>query len=164
MLHLKSASLSDIPLIHALAAKTWANTYGEILSPEQLEWMFHRMYSHDSLRRQITEGQQFFIAYRNETPYGYISIEREGSHLFHFQKIYVIPEGQGKGIGAALVEKGIAYVRSIQPEPCRIELNVNRANKALHFYRKMGFEIDREGDFPIGNGYFMNDYIMKLEL
>ena len=45
-----------------------------------------------------------------------------------------------------------------------IELNVNRQNLALGFYRRMGMRIDREGDFDIGNGFYMNDYIMRLEL
>jgi hypothetical protein len=41
---------------------------------------------------------------------------------------------------------------------------VNRHNRAFHFYRHMGMSVDREGDFPIGNGFYMNDYIMKLEI
>jgi len=45
-----------------------------------------------------------------------------------------------------------------------MELNVNRNNKALHFYEHKGMKKLREGDFPIGNGYYMNDYIMGLEL
>lgn len=55
-------------------------------------------------------------------------------------------------------------VRSVCPEPCRMELNVNRHNRALHFYERMGMRKLREGDFPIGGGYWMNDYIMGLEI
>ena len=44
------------------------------------------------------------------------------------------------------------------------ELNVNRHNKALDFYKKMGMSIDRSGDFDIGGGFYMNDYIMRKEL
>ena len=56
------------------------------------------------------------------------------------------------------------YVRKQASLPCAIELNVNRQNPAVDFYLHMGMHIDRQGDFPIGNGYFMNDYIMKKEL
>lgn len=164
MLTFRTATLSDIPQIRQLAGRTWSDTYGEILSPDQLEWMFEWMYSHDSLRRQIEEGQCFFIAFEADIPYGYISVERQGSHLFHFQKIYVVPEAHGKGVGKALVEKGLDYIREVQPEPARVELNVNRRNKALGFYKRMGFEIVAEGDFSIGNGYYMNDYIMGRDV
>ena len=42
--------------------------------------------------------------------------------------------------------------------------NVNRNNKAVGFYEHMGMKKSREGDFPIGNGYYMNDYIMQLKI
>lgn len=45
-----------------------------------------------------------------------------------------------------------------------MELNVNRNNKALQFYEYMGMRKLRKGDFPIGNGYYMNDYIMGLDI
>ena len=51
-----------------------------------------------------------------------------------------------------------------QAPGARIELNVNRNNPALGFYEHIGMRKDREGDFPIGNGYYMNDYIMALDL
>jgi hypothetical protein len=46
----------------------------------------------------------------------------------------------------------------------RVELNVNRSNKAVSFYRHLGMTVLRQGDFHIGNGFYMNDYIMGLDL
>lgn len=48
--------------------------------------------------------------------------------------------------------------------PVSVELNVNRNNQAVGFYRHLGMEILRQGDFHIGNGFYMNDYIMGLNL
>ena len=45
-----------------------------------------------------------------------------------------------------------------------MELNVNRNNKALEFYKKMGMHIAESGDFNIGGGFYMNDYIMRKKL
>ena len=45
-----------------------------------------------------------------------------------------------------------------------IELNVNRFNKAIYFYQKNQFEIVEEVDIEIGNGYLMEDYVMKRNL
>ena len=46
----------------------------------------------------------------------------------------------------------------------RIELNVNRNNPSIGFYHHLGLRILRQGDFHIGNGFYMNDYIMGLEV
>ena len=44
-----------------------------------------------------------------------------------------------------------------------LDLNVNRYNKAKSFYEKMGFNVAYEEDIPIGK-YWMNDYVMRIEL
>ena len=45
------------------------------------------------------------------------------------------------------------------------EVTVNEQNpEAKGFYEHMGFSVARSGDFPIGNGYYMNDYIMAIKL
>ena len=45
-----------------------------------------------------------------------------------------------------------------------VELNVNRDNPAISFYKKLGFGIKREEDIDIGEGFFMNDYVLSLQL
>ena len=97
-------------------------------------------------------------------PCGYVSVQPEGEDLFHLQKIYVLPKFQRMRLGGELFRTAVEYIRSVHPAPCRMELNVNRENGALHFYEHMGMRKVREGDFAIGNGYYMNDYIMGMEL
>ena len=46
----------------------------------------------------------------------------------------------------------------------KLSLNVNRQNQAAHFYQKAGFSITATEDIDIGNGYYMNDYIMEKDL
>lgn len=53
---------------------------------------------------------------------------------------------------------------SIQSEIEGLLLNVNRFNKAVEFYKAIGFNILFEENIEIGNGYLMEDYVMKLEL
>jgi ribosomal protein S18 acetylase RimI-like enzyme len=45
-----------------------------------------------------------------------------------------------------------------------LQLQVNRHNKARSFYKKIGFAVMEEADFDIGNGYFMNDFVMEKRL
>lgn len=164
MIRSRKAGIDDIALIRDLAEKSFLLTYKEILSADQLDWMFDWMYSADSLRQQIEDGHVFFIAYDGDRPCGYVSVERQGEALFHLQKIYVLPDFQGKHVGQYLVRLVFDYVRSLYSGECTVELNVNRNNKAKFFYERMGFSVARSGDFPIGNGYYMNDYIMAIKL
>ena len=135
------------------------------LTPEQIEYMMHWMYDEASLRCQMTkEGHVYFIIHVEGEPAGYVSVRPEDAGVFHLEKIYVLPDFQGCHCGSALFRHAVAYVRRVCPEARAIELNVNRQNPALGFYRRMGMRIDREGDFDIGSEFYMNDYIMGLDI
>ena len=166
---IRSASLEDIPLIRDLASVIFPQTYREILSPEQTEYMMDWMYSAANLERQMKEQMhKYFIAEYGGIPCGYLSLSREGvadGHvLFHLQKIYVLPHCQGFHYGRQLFDAAVDYIRAVHPAPCTMELNVNRNNRAVTFYERMGMHKARSGDFPIGQGFYMNDYIMAMEV
>ena len=50
------------------------------------------------------------------------------------------------------------------PAKARIELNVNKFNSAVNFYKHLGMRILLEEDFPIGNGFYKTDYIMGRDV
>lgn len=165
MLEIKIATRNDIPVIQEIANRTWFDTYAGILSEEQLDYMFDMMYSSRSLDNQMEEGHTFYLASYGSKPSGYVSIEHDVDNVFHLQKLYVDPSFQGLGIGDRLIHTAFEHARrNSDGAECYVELNVNRNNKALEFYKKVGMEIDRQGDFPIGNGFYMCDYVMKIRL
>lgn len=161
----RKATTADCELIHSLAWQIFPETYKEILTKEQTDYMMEWMYSLDNIRKQMEEeGHVYLIACDGNEAVGYVSVQPQGEDLFHLQKIYVLPRYQGAHCGSFLFREAIKYIKEVHPAPCLMELNVNRHNKALHFYEHMGMRKLREGDFPIGNGYYMNDYIMGKEI
>jgi ribosomal protein S18 acetylase RimI-like enzyme len=165
MFSIKKAGNKDAQLIHDLASRVWGPTYGAILSPEQLNYMFDLMYAPESIVNQMTElGHQYFIVYDDETPSGYISIEKKEEDTYIFQKIYALPEKQGTGMGRFMFEEGVRYLKGIHAGPFKVMLYVNRENPAIGFYEHIGFRQIDTRDHHIGNGYYMNDYIMCMEV
>lgn len=158
------ATTDDCLLINRLASQIFPETYREILSQDQLEYMFEWMYSPENLHKQMKEGHVYFIAYAESEVCGYLSVQQENENLFHLQKIYVLSSFQGTHAGSFLFHEAVKYIKKVHPSPCKMELNVNRNNRAIQFYEHMGMKKMREGDFPIGNGYYMNDYIMGIEI
>ena len=145
MFTIRKATIDDRSLIHDLASRIWENTYGKILSKEQLDYMFDMMYAPDNILKQMEElHHQYFIILADDMPAGYLSIEKTGENTYNFQKIYSLPEMHGTGIGRFII--------------------VNRYNPAIGFYRHMGLREIGTRDHHIGNGYFMNDYIMSMEV
>ena len=164
------AGEEDIQLVRDMAEIVFRHTYKDILSEQQMEYMMEWMYSLPNLRRQLREGHVYHICHGEGGPCGYVSVQPEGIAedgvpVYHLQKIYVLPSEQGKGLGKFLFKTAVDYIRSQVPDlPFRIELNVNRNNKAVDFYKHLGMSILRQGDFHIGNGFYMNDYIMGMDI
>lgn len=164
------ASEADIMTIHDMAEVVFRHTYMDILSPEQMDYMMDWMYSPVNLKKQLEDGHVYFIAYRDSNPCAYVSVQpdgtgEDGKMLFHLQKIYVMPSEQGCGLGRKMFAHALAFASSAADgHPASVELNVNRNNPAVGFYRHLGLKILRQGDFYIGNGFYMNDYIMGIDL
>lgn len=164
MVVFKKADLNDSALIHTMASEVFPATYSELLTSDQMDYMMEWMYSLDSLRQQMEQGCVYYIAYREDEPCGYISVQYKGDRVFCLHKIYVLPLFQGFGIGKILFEKAILHIREQNLIPCTMELCVNRQNIAVQFYERLGMHIVQEKDSHIGQGYYMNDYIMAMDI
>ena len=164
MVTVKEAGPGDIPAIQELAQITWAAAYAPILPPEQMTYMLDLFYSNDSLRKQMDEGHRFIIAMDDDQPQGFASwsLKSGNTSVYRLHKIYIDPSQQGKGVGKYLLDFILSDIKSHNATD--LELNVNRFNRARQFYEKIGFVVTREEDIDIGNGYFMNDYVMNLRL
>ncbi|OQY92683.1 MAG: hypothetical protein B6D37_13690 [Sphingobacteriales bacterium UTBCD1] len=162
MLNIRIASATDIPLIRELTFKVWPQTYAAILSDEQIEYMLDMMYSESSLEKQMQDGARFVIAYDDQAPAGFASYQETEPGIFKLHKIYVLPSQQGKGTGKFIIDHITGKIKAQNAKA--LQLQVNRFNEAKEFYEKLGFTVLYEADFDIGNGYFMNDYVMEKRL
>lgn len=153
-----------IPAIVQMAEKTWRATYSEILSADQMDYMLKTIYGKEVLAKVIQNGSQKFLLLKDGNGLqGFVSFgaRPEDPDIFKIHKLYVLPANQGKGYGTILIEEVKKRLRL--NGITTLDLNVNRYNPAKEFYGKLGFEIVREEDVPIGP-YWMNDYVMRLRI
>ncbi len=154
----------DLIRVQEIAKLTWPDTFKEILSSNQIDYMLNWMYNVETLSQQNDEGHSFYILKNEGIDIGFIGIQNDypiiGETKLH--KIYVLPSAQGLGAGKLLMSKGEKLAK--ENKSTHLVLNVNRFNKATDFYLKLGFEISHEEDIDIGNGFLMEDYVMKKRL
>ncbi len=159
---IRKANYEDVPLIQHIAFSTWPVAYSAILQKEQLDYMLDLFYQKDALLQQMTDGHHFIVAEENKTVIGFASFNLIKPLTFKLQKLYVLPSVQNSGAGKLLLESVIERIKKNGAH--KLQLNVNRHNKAIGFYEKMGFTILQEDDINIGHNYYMNDYLMEMNL
>lgn len=157
------ATSEQLVIVQELAHKIWPTTYGKILSAEQLTFMLDKFYNIDFLKNLQKNGQHFLLLEENAVFLGFASYELnyENSNKTKVQKIYVLPQTQGKGLGKKLMD--FIKIIAVENNNNGLILNVNRFNNALGFYEKYGYKIKETIDIEIGNGYLMEDYVMEME-
>jgi GNAT superfamily N-acetyltransferase len=172
---IRPATLDDRAFIRSVSERTWPSTYGHIISQEQINFMLDWMYSDASLAEQFEKGHQFHIANLNGADIGFCSVSKEveksevalvdepknlKATAHKLNKLYVLPSAHGTGSGKSLLYKAIEVSKT--EGSSSLFLQVNKLNTAYTFYLKNGFVKEQEFKFDIGNGFYMDDYVMRL--
>ncbi len=152
----KIENLLELQVVQELAVNIWNDHYVSIIGQEQVNYMLGRFYLLDALEQQVASGDVFYLLFEGPQPLGFTSIKKEADGSWFLNKLYVETTEQRRGMGRFLLEELIQ-----NHEIKSMRLQVNRQNyKAINFYFKRGFVIERVADFDIGEGYFMNDFVM----
>lgn len=151
---IRPASASDVDELSALAHRIWREHYTPIIGRDQVEYMLGLWYGVDFLLKQVADKDRLFLVLEQmEKLKGYIQSSEQKGHTF-IHKLYIAPESQGQGMGSALL--------GALPKHLPIRLRVNRNNiDSIAFYKRHRFEIIAEDVLDIGEGYAMDDYIMR---
>jgi ribosomal protein S18 acetylase RimI-like enzyme len=159
---IRAAGFDDLPAISGLATEIWWDTYKGIISDEQIGFMLENLYSQESLRNRFSKGMVFLIAEDNTGTFGFAeySVTPE-EKIFKIHKLYIIPSEKGMGTGTKFLEHITALIKRQGGDT--LEVNVNRGNPAVNFYKKLGFEIFETVDIPYYQ-FVLNDYVMRKKI
>jgi len=152
---------AEILNIRELAVAIWHEYYPAIIGQQQVDYMLNKLYSEAALLEQMQAGQQFyFVRIENENA-GFLAISQTGEGHYFLNKFYILQSKRAKGLGLSVFQQALALYPNLQ----EMRLQVNRQNVvAINFYFKAGFVIEKSADFDIGDGYFMNDFVMVYKL
>ncbi len=155
----------ELHLVRQVADEVWPLTFREILSEEQIVYMMEMMYASEVMEREYAEGIRFNGVFDGERAVGYYiwGACKEEAGVAKLHKCYLLTEYQGKGIGSRMLTE--AKEQAAKAGFSILRLNVNRHNeKAMRAYFRNGFKAVEMVDKPIGNGFFMNDFVMEAML
>lgn len=163
-LEIRSAAPEDLESVRLLAERIWPGCYGTMLPPGQIRYMLDWMYAPHRLRSEWDRGVRYRLAFHGGKPVGYLAWEREpGTDSAFLNKLYLVPELQGRGHGQELIRW---TCREVSAEGIRVlELRVNRQNqRAIRAYDRAGFVVIQTLVTDIGAGFVMDDFLMRMEL
>lgn len=156
-------SRNEIDAVSALARVVWQATYPPLIPQAQIDAMLADRYAPERMREQLDDARHAWrVASEGGVPVGFAHAIL-GDSGCKLDKLYVHPDRQRRGIGAALMREIEAWARDHQAR--RLWLQVNRGNaQAVRAYEKYGFRIVESRVFDIGGGFVMDDHVMEKRL
>ncbi|MFP4638836.1 MAG: GNAT family N-acetyltransferase [Guyparkeria sp.] len=153
---------SQLPLVASLAESIWWKCYPPVIGAEQVHYMLGRGYGLPALRGQARAGARFRLLRAGGQPIGFLAWQAAEDEAF-LDKLYLEPEYHGLGLGRMMLAE--VAREAAATGLAAVSLRVNRGNgPAIRAYRRAGFEVIAEDVKPIGGGFVMDDYLMRLNL
>jgi diamine N-acetyltransferase len=167
---IRAISISDLAQLQKIGKTTFAETFTEHNTKEDLDKYLEESFSNETLTTELTNPHSsFYFAEIENNVVGYLKInfgasqtELKDNEALEIERIYVLQAFHGKKLGQALYEKAISIAK--EKKVYYLWLGVwEKNNKAIQFYKKNGFVQFDTHIFKLGNDE-QTDIMMKLKL
>ena len=154
---------SDFRTVAEVATTVWREALKGIVPDDQVEYMLGKFQSYDAIRNYVLEeGYTYLMIREGSRVVGYAAYVPEGDRLF-LSKIYILKEFRHQGRTSAVFDHLREVARALGLRA--VYLTVNRDNSAsISVYEHEGFETVESRDTPIGDGFYMYDFIMEMKV
>lgn len=158
----KKVCLEDkeaIASLSAFATKIVKQHFDPIIGATQNDYMISKFQSVSAITEQIAMGYRYYFVVQNQENVGFMAFCPKNGKMY-LSKFYVDSGYRGKGISSKMFQ--FVKQETIKEKLPAIFLNVNKSNtEVIHIYEHLGFCNVREEQNDIGNGYFMDDFVLE---
>lgn len=134
--------------------------FDPLIGKEQNDFMLEMFQTKHAIKEQLENGYKYFFVRENNRNLGFLAFYPR-DHAMYLSKFYLYKSERGKGYAHQMLEFVISNAK--KQNLTGIELNVNKQNSACQAYESLGFKIVRSEKNSIGNGFYMDDYVYRLE-
>lgn len=145
----------------ALASAIVKEYYDPLLGEEQNDYMIAMFQSEQSIARQLCDGKRYYFARYDGEDIGFFCFYPRGEAMY-LSKLYLRRDMRGRGYARPML--ALIAEESKKCGLYAIELNVNKHNRSKEIYERLGFVRIKSEKIDIGSGYYMDDYVYRLEL
>lgn len=137
----RPATEDDVGDMQHVAERTWYDAHAPIIGEETTAEFLDEYYDADSLRAVLDRSGWITVVADEGRAVGFISggPDEDDTDLFYLNRVYVLPERYGEGIGGRLLER--FEHRVSERDGDRIRLRVMAENdQAVGFYDSAGYD------------------------
>lgn len=159
MIEIRQASEADLEILCEIGRQTFRETFAESNTEEDMAKSLAEQFSREQILQELLrEGSRFFLAEDEQgVCQGYMKLntgkaqtEPEDPRALEIQRIYLLRQTQGTGLGQALFDEALRQAE--QGGHTYLWLGVWEHNlRARRFYERNGLEVFGQHTFVVGD-------------
>jgi ribosomal protein S18 acetylase RimI-like enzyme len=166
---IRNAKLEDLSLLQTLGRKTFADTFSEFNTPENMKLYLDESFREEKVRAELLDpSAECMLIFDRDRCVGFARLRRSANpdgidgRAIEIERIYADKDYIGNGVGAKLMHECIRRAKDAGFE--MIWLGVWEFNqRAIRFYEKHGFEKFGKHIFALGNDP-QTDWLFKKKI
>lgn len=162
MIEITQVKQEDVEALSLFATEIVREHFDPIVGKAQNDYMLERFQTVSAITEQIASGCQYYWVNFDGRRAGFLAFFPKDGKMY-LSKFYLHKDFRGRRIAGAMMEFVEAKTRKRGLHA--IFLNVSRHNdRVISIYRHLGFSLLRTEKNDIGNGFYMDDYVLEKTL
>jgi len=151
---------NDFKKLEPFAASIWEQHYTPIIGAEQVAFMLNKYQSAEAMFNQFSAGYKYALVIFGGQQAGYFAYDVKDQKEVFISKLYIHKDFRRRGLGRQVID---FIAKEAQALGCStMTLSVNKDNSdSIQFYISYGFQTIKAQKVAIGEGFYMDDYVMS---
>ena len=151
---------NDFKHLEPFAASIWEQHYTPIIGADQVTFMLDKYQSAQAMFDQFSVGYKYALVIFGGQKAGYFAFDGKAKKEVFISKLYIHKDFRRRGLGKYILDFIAKEARSLGC--AAMTLSVNKDNSdSIQFYISYGFQTIKAQKVAIGEGFYMDDYVMS---
>ena len=151
---------NDFRQLEPFAASIWEHHYTPIIGADQVAFMLNKYQSAQAMFDQFSAGYKYAVVISGGQKAGYFAYDGKAEKEVFISKLYIHKDFRRRGLGRRILDFISKEARVLGCKAMTLSVNKDNSN-SIQFYIAYGFQAIKAQKVAIGEGFYMDDYVMS---
>ncbi len=151
---------NDFRQLEPFAASIWEQHYTPIIGADQVAFMLDKYQSAKAMSDQFSSGYKYAVVICGDQKAGYFAYDGIAEKEVFISKLYIHKDFRRRGLGRRILDFISNEARALGCTAMTLSVNKDNSD-SIQFYTAYGFQTIKSQKVAIGEGFYMDDYVMS---